>query len=212
MKRAVIFDFDGTIGDSFEYVYGFLRREARNETNYSAAELKRLREMSMRRLALRVGVPLWRLPYAYFKGRRTMRAHMEHVQIFPGMEAVIRRLHKEGAELYIVSSNSVHNIRSFLRRYELDDYFKAVRGGAGVLGKSSAIKRLMQRYSLSRATTWYVGDETKDVVAATASGIPCLAVEWGFADMRKMQLLEPAAVAKQAADIPVILERAWKKS
>jgi phosphoglycolate phosphatase len=211
MKHAVIFDFDGTIGDSFEYVYDFLKREARNETAYSKAELQALRGMSMRRLALHLGVPVWRLVPTYFKGRRVMRAHMEHVHIFPGMDHAIRQLHQDGAELFIVSANSTHNIRSFLKHYGLSHYFTAVRGGTGFMGKRSVIKQLMLRHHLQHEGTWYVGDETADVVAATAAGIPCLAVTWGFADPKKMALLEPAATAEQAQDIPTILEKKWKK-
>jgi phosphoglycolate phosphatase len=211
MKRAVIFDFDGTIGDSFEYVYDFLKLEAKNNSAYSAKELQRLRGMSMRRLALHLGVPVWRLPLTYFKGRRVMRAHMEHVEVFPGMDTVIRQLHQDGALLFIASSNSTHNIRNFLKHYGLSHYFTVVRGGAGIMGKSSVIKQLIVRYRLTRSATWYVGDETSDVVAAAGAGVPCLAVTWGFADPKKMQMLEPAAIAHQAKDIPKLLEAAWKK-
>jgi len=211
MKRAVIFDFDGTIADSFEYVYGFLKQEAHNTREYSAQQQHDLRRMSMRRLALHLGVPVWRMPYTYIRGRRIMRAHMEHVKIFPGMAKVITQLHRDGVQLFIASSNSKRNLHHSLKHYGLSQYFTAVVGGAGFTGKRSAIRRLLVRYRLPKATTWYVGDEMSDVVAATAAGIPCLAVTWGFADPEKMRMLEPSAIADHANDIPKILENAWKK-
>jgi phosphoglycolate phosphatase len=211
MKKAVIFDFDGTIGDSFNYVYSFLKTEARNTSNPSASQVNKLRQMSMRRLALHLGVPVWKLPFTYFKGRRVMRAQMENVKIFAGMDTVIKQLHAEGVKLFVVSANSSRNVHKFLRQSDLDKYFTAVRGGAGIMGKRSIMQQLLIRYQLSKATTWCVGDETSDVVAATAVGLPCLAVTWGFADPKHMKLLEPAAIANKVSDIPKILENAWKK-
>lgn len=210
--KAVIFDFDGTIADSFEYVLAFLQGEAHDVNMYTAAQKAELRQMSMKRLALRLGVPVWRLPLLYFRGRRVMRAHMEDVRPFPGMEAVIKSLHADGYRLFIVSSNSTKNIRHFLRRHELAGYFKAVRGGAGVAGKSSLIQQLRLRHRLHKDATWYVGDETSDVVAAARAGIRCLAVGWGFADPDKLRQLEPEAFAERVEDVPRILKGGeWKK-
>jgi phosphoglycolate phosphatase len=210
-QRAVIFDFDGTIADSFDYVFNFLKSEAKNTDTLTSKQQKELRKMSMKRLALHLGVPFWRLPMVYFKGRRVMRAHMEHVQPFAGMEAVIQQLHEQGCALFIASSNSPRNIRRLLKQRGIAVYFKAVRGGAGFTGKASLIRQLLLRYRLPKATTWYVGDETSDVVAASAAGLKCLAVGWGFADPEKLKQLEPAAFAERVSDIPKILEAAWKK-
>jgi phosphoglycolate phosphatase-like HAD superfamily hydrolase len=210
--KAVIFDFDGTIADSFEYVVAFLQTEARDQTIFSSEQKAGLRKMSMKRLALRLGVPVWRLPLLYFRGRRVMREHMEDVRPFPGMEAVIKKLHADGYRLFIVSSNSTKNIRHFLRRHELAGYFTAVRGGAGVAGKSSLIQQLRLRHRLHKGATWYVGDETADVVAAARAGIRCLAVGWGFADPDKLRQLGPEAFAQRVEDVPnILMEGEWKK-
>jgi phosphoglycolate phosphatase-like HAD superfamily hydrolase len=48
-------------------------------------------------------------------------------------------------------------------------------------------------------------------VAAAAAGVPCVAVSWGFADPADLQYLAPAGFAEKPADIPKILEAAWKK-
>jgi len=209
-KRAVIFDFDGTIADSFDYVLDFLKAEAHDTTAYTAAQKAGLRQMSMKRMALRLGVPLWRLPLLYFRGRRVMRQHMEDVLPFQGMEAVVKGLHTEGYVLFIVSSNSTKNIRHFLRRNGWSAYFKAVRGGAGLAGKTSLIRQLLLRHRLPKTATWYVGDETSDVVAAARAGIRCLAVSWGFADPAKLREVGPEAFAEHPAQIMELIGKPWK--
>jgi len=210
-RKAVIFDFDGTIADSFVYVLNFLKAEAGNMQTYSIAEQKTLRQMSMKRLALHIGVPVWRLPLVYFKGRRVMRAHMEHVQPFAGMPQVIAELHAAGYQLFIASANSGKNIRHLLKGQGLDHYFKAIRGGSGYTGKASFIRQMLIRYRLSKDLTWYVGDETSDVVAASAAGVRCLAVTWGFADPKSLKEMEPEGLASKPADIVRIVDDSWKK-
>lgn len=210
-QQAVIFDFDGTIADSFEYVLGFLKDAAGNTTEYSPQELKELRHMSMRHLAAHVGMPLWRMPFMYFKGRRVMREHMEHVQPFDGMVEVIRQLHQDGYQLFIASSNSSRNIRQLLRNQGILSCFRAIRSSAGITGKPALIGQLIVRYRLSRRMTWYVGDEVGDVLAADRSGVRSLAVGWGFADQKRLKQLKSDDFANKPADIVRIVEESWKK-
>jgi len=209
-RQAVIFDFDGTIADSFEYVFDFLREEAGNSTDYSSKELREYRKMSMRQMALRLGVPVWRLPYTYFKGRRVMRAHMEQVQPFDGMISVILQLHKEGYLLFIASSNSGRNIRQLLRRQGILSCFRSIQSGAGVTGKSAMIRQIIIRFRLRRDTTWYVGDEVGDVLASDRAGVHGLPVSWGFADPDRLEAMRPSGVAQKPDDI-LRMVRTWKK-
>jgi phosphoglycolate phosphatase len=210
-QRAVIFDFDGTIADSFDYVFDFLVDEARKGRTYTTKERQQMRKMSMPRLAIHLGVPIWRLVFTYFRGRRTMRAHMEDVQPFDGMLQAIRTLHDNGWSLFVASANSSHNVRHMLQRYGVLDCFTAALGGSGFMGKASFIRHMRLRYRLPKTGTWYVGDEKGDVVAAAAAGVPCIAVAWGFADPADLHYLEPAGFADKPSDIPKILEALWKK-
>ena len=211
-RQAVIFDFDGTIANSFEYVFKFLQEEAGNTKAYSSVELEQFRKMSMKDLTLRLGVPIRKLPFTYFKGRRVMRAHMERVQPFVGMVDVIRQLHSDGYTLFITSANSSHNIRHMLRAQGILSCFRAIRSSAGITGKPALLHQLVVRYRLSRRVTWYVGDEVGDVKAAHRAGLQSLAVGWGFADPKKLKAVSPTALAASPEDIVRIIEgKAWKK-
>jgi phosphoglycolate phosphatase len=211
-RQAVIFDFDGTIADSFEYVFDFLKREAGNTQQYSDAERGLLRKMPMKDLALHLGVPVWRLPLTYFRGRRVMRAHMEHVKPFPGMIELIRQLHQDDEyDLFITSANSGHNIRHLLRDQGVLSCFRAIRSSAGITGKPALINQLLVRYRLPRRGTWYVGDEVGDVRAARRAGVGSLAVTWGFADPIKLKAAQPSQTAAEPTEIARIVRKTWKK-
>lgn len=201
-KRAIIFDFDGTIADSFQYVYDFLCREAGRAADEQAAAAMQYHGMSMKAMALKLGIPLWRLPFLYFRGRKVMREHLMDVQPFGGMPELIRALHSSGERLYIVSSNSARNIRNFLKTNELEGYFIGVRGGAGIFGKVSIIRQVLVRYRLAKTNCWYIGDEVGDMVAAKAVGIRAVAVTWGFASVETLSEVADA----YARDVPELVE------
>jgi phosphoglycolate phosphatase len=200
----LIFDFDGTIADSFDYVFDYLSKAAK-KTNISAREADTYRGLSMRDIALKLDIPLWRLPFVYFKGRRKMRAHMESVKAFDGMIEVVKRLKKDHNNLYIISSNSRKNIRSFLKRYQINDCFRSVWSGAGILGKIKMIRHLRRRFRI-KDDLWYVGDETVDVASAKMAGAKVIAVTWGFASLDALKQLEPDKIVstpKQLLNIEV---------
>jgi phosphoglycolate phosphatase len=111
----------------------------------------------------------------------------------------------------VASANSSHNVRHMLQRYGVLDCFTAALGGSGFYGQGVVYPPHAAALPSAQNNTWYVGDEKGDVVAAAAAGVPCIAVAWGFADPADLHYLEPAGFAEKPADIPKILEAAWKK-
>jgi phosphoglycolate phosphatase len=202
---AIIFDFDGTIADSFEYVVDFLVHEGKKQ-QLDASERQQLRGMSMFAMARRLGNPRWRLLRLLFKGRRRMGKVMDKVEPFDGMPALIQKLHAEGHELFILSSNSVANVHRFLHHHQLHEYFLEVYGGVGLFGKSGALRGLLRDQHIEKPDSFYVGDELRDVQAAQAVDIRVVAVTWGFARPSDLETLKPTALAENPADLMKILE------
>jgi phosphoglycolate phosphatase len=202
---AIIFDFDGTIADSFDYVAGFLANEA-GLPPLSEEQKNQLRGRSMLAMARQLGYSWWRLPGLFIKGRRRMGQLMQHVKPFNGMLEVINKLHAEGHELFIVSSNTVKNVRRFLHSHQLHKYFLEVYGGAGLFGKAPTLRRLLKDQGLEREDGVFIGDELRDVQAAQSIGLRIIAVTWGFARPSDLEALQPTALANEPADLLRILE------
>lgn len=61
-----------------------------------------------------------------------------------------------------------------------------------LFGKKRCLNKLIQQRSLSPSTTYYIGDEVRDVEAAHAAKINSIAVSWGFNSNAKLQQANPS--------------------
>jgi phosphoglycolate phosphatase len=202
---AIIFDFDGTIADSFDFVVDFLAVEAGREA-LTAAEKQTLRGQSMASIGRGLGLSWFRLLRLFFKGRQRMGAAIDQIKPFDGIPRLLQKLHAEGHELFILTSNTVPNVHKFLHQHELHTYFLEVYGGIGVFGKAPALRKLLGEQHLEIKDSLYVGDELRDVQAAQAVAMRMVAVAWGFARPSGLEALRPTAIAETPDDLLKVLE------
>lgn len=203
---TIIFDFDGTISNSFPYVSNFLIIEAGLETE-DKERVEQLKGLSMQAMALNLGFSWWRLPDLFIRGRRRMRASSKLLQPYEDMAELIRQLHEEGHQLYLLSSNNSRNIRIFLEAHELDSYFIKIYGSIGMFSKAPALRRLLKKHNIETTDAVYVGDEMRDLVAAQSIGLRAISVTWGFARRGELGALKPTALVDTPAELAVALKK-----
>ena len=202
---TIIFDFDGTIADSFDSVVKIFERLTGNK-QMTTQDIDELRKFPLREVAKKLGVSVWKAPFLLYRGRYLMTAQIKHLHSFPELPKVIDKLHEEGHELFVLTSNSTRNVKKFLKYHHLYNKFVEVRGGVGLFGKAKAITRLLKRNSLDIKDCIYIGDETRDIESAKEIGMRVISVSWGFADRQSLQNHNPTAIADIPEDIIRILE------
>lgn len=203
---AIIFDFDGTIADSFDFVVAFLERHVRRGHLLEPEEKEKLRGMTMHRMAMHLGCPRWRLPILFIIGRYSMGRVIYNVPLFEGMGKVIEEIHAEGHTLVIVSSNNTRNIKKFLKQHHLYKYFTSIYGDAGFFGKARKIRKAVRRGNFTEAESLYVGDEVRDILAARGANIRVVSVSWGFDTADLLAQAKPDAIAHKRPELMGILE------
>lgn len=195
MKRAIIFDFDGTIVDSLPAVIQVFETLTKRPQRFTVPEIEALRHLSLIELAVELHIPRWKIPLLLFRGRRLIREHLKTVQLHRGIVAAIKKLDARGEQLYILSSNSTENVREYIARHSLSHYFSGVYGGASLLGKAPRLNKLIQTEQIDTARSWYIGDETRDIIAAHAVGLKAMSVTWGYNSHRALAAKQPEAIA-----------------
>ena len=116
--RLVIFDFDGTLADTYDWFASVINGVA-DRYNFRRVELhevETVRRMSARAAIKHVGIPFWKLPFISRHMRELATRDIDAVRLFPGVEAMLIELDRRGIILAGVSSNSEDNVRRALMR------------------------------------------------------------------------------------------------
>jgi phosphoglycolate phosphatase len=195
VKRAVIFDFDGTIADSLPAVVEVAESLTNRPEHFTKAEIENFRHLSLIELLVVLNISKWKVPSLLLRGRKMMREYLPDIPLHTGIDSVIRELHDKGDKLYILSSNSTENVQNYLDLHDLGKYFAGVYGGASLLGKAPRLNKLIANESVDVTQSWYVGDETRDVIAARAVGLKSMSVTWGYNSHQALQAKQPDAIA-----------------
>lgn len=205
---AIIFDFDGTIADSFEAAVQIFYQLSGHHQVLPPEEIERLRGLSLLHAAEELHVHPWKLPFLLARGRRRIGRHIDQIAVQPGMPGVIKQLHAEGHQLFILTSNSSRNVLRFLEQHQMKGYFQGVYGSVSLFGKKKALRRLLRRKGLASNDTLYIGDELRDIEAAQALNIPIIAVTWGFTGRARLKAEQPTGLVDKPSQLLAVIANA----
>lgn len=204
--KLLLFDFDGTIADTFDAALTILNKLA-DEFGFRALQpkdLERARDMRTRQLMKFLGIPTRKMSRIAKRGSEELHACIHSIQPLPGMPEALRELQTLGFSLGIVTSNSELNVQIFLRSHALE-LFDFVRSSSKLLGKARMIRKVIKRQQVPAADILFVGDETRDVEAAKKAGIRIAAVTWGYNSRRSLEALKPDFVFESPKELVSVL-------
>ncbi|MDJ0680919.1 MAG: HAD-IA family hydrolase [Xenococcaceae cyanobacterium MO_167.B52] len=180
--KAVIFDFDGTIADTYQAIVDITNSLA-SEFGYkslSQEEISFLKNLSSREIIKQSEISLFKLPFLVKRVQKELGNQIRELSPIPGTPQVLQKLNNQGYILGIVTSNIENNVTAFLQKNHLDSYFDFILSGTTIFGKHRIINKVIKQYHLDSSEIIYVGDETRDIRSARKSNVGIIAVGWGF--------------------------------
>ncbi len=201
--QVVVFDFDGTLADTFQAGWDILNSLA-IEYKYRPLrpeDLATARDMSTRGVIRLLGIPKRKLPAISRQGVKRLRARMNEIQPLPGIPEMLRDLHSRGVRMGIVTSNSEENVGVFTKNHGLE-FFEFVRSSSRLTGKAREIRRAMRQLGFKAEDALYVGDETRDIDACRSVGLRCAAVTWGYNSQRALEAERPHWMLERPEELP----------
>ncbi len=198
----VMFDFDGTLADSFPWMKSVFNELADKYKvrRFTAADEDLLRGYTVAQIIQHFDVPMWRIPQAVAYVRKLMTQEIHHIRLFEGIHAMLQQLAAHGVTLAVVSSNAEENVRQVLgpENAALMRYYEC---GVTVFGKAPKLRKVLAKSGVSPAAALYVGDEIRDIEAAHEVHIASGAVTWGYNHAEALRAYAPEEMFTNVAEI-----------
>ncbi len=213
MKKAVIFDLDGTLADTLESIAWCTNRALGDcglEKIKDREEFKRFVGNGARMLVVRAlrrigDTEKEALEEPDADGICTCPAHTEEVlaryrqyfekdcmyrvEPYEGICELLERLQKAGIRLAVFSNKPHENTEYVIKSLFGEGCFDVVQGQTDSLRAKPApdgVFEILNRLALSKEEVLYVGDSCVDMDTGKAAGVKTVGVLWGFRDRQEL--------------------------
>lgn len=206
MIRGIIFDFDGTLIDSYEPIAESLNqvRSSFDRPPYSMDEVRGMVGHGLEKLIAQAigadkvadGVRIFRERYAAICESRT--------KILPQVRETLDELERRGYAMGIATNKPSYFARDILKALEIEHLFAEVLGPNDVERPKpdpEMLEIIMMRMGLNAEETVYVGDMPLDVEVARKAGVDVYALPTGSASRDQLLASHPDRMLHRFADL-----------
>ena len=213
--RLIIFDFDGTLGDT--------RRNIITTMQMTIEELH-LPNRSEEECAATIGLPLagcFRtlfpdiqeelIPLCAETYRRFFNENLKtiHPEAFPGVVETLAILHQKGFTLTIASSRSRNSLTELTRNMGIADYISYRLGADDVKEakpKPEPVLKTLADMHFDADETLVVGDMAVDILMGTNTGARTCGVTWGNGTREELEKAGADLIIDKMEDILAIVK------
>lgn len=194
--KAIIFDFDGVIHDTFELVH-------RINTIVLGKEMDKDKYKD------------------YFNGnlydkidvktevqQKFEKLHSEEFKLLKIEEDIknhLEELHKK-YPLFIITSNNETNLETYFHNNDLKHIFKEILGVETHTSKVEKFNMIFEKHNLKVDECVFVTDTLGDILEGNKVGIKTIAVDFGFHEKKRLEKGNPYKIVSNFDDIIKTIE------
>ena len=212
MKKAVIFDLDGTLSDSImsmkysgdktmaEFGYGpFSVQDYKYFVGDGAANL-------VKRALIKGGdTELVHFDAAYARYKEIFQANcMYQVKPYEGIPELLEALKKRGMKIAVLSNKPHHATVDVIESLFGKGYFDVVQGqvdGVPIKPDPAGVFRILDKFGCTADQVLYMGDTATDMKTGKAAGAFTVGVLWGFRDRAELEGGHADAIIAKPAEL-----------
>jgi phosphoglycolate phosphatase len=213
--KFVVFDFDGTIADSYQAIVK-ITNQLSSEFGYKPIDeeaMLLLKNLSSREIVKQSEVSVFKIPFLVKRVQKELGKEIANLEPIKGIELVLSQLKHLGYRLGIITSNTEDNVLAFLVRHQLDHLFDFIYSGTTIFGKHRIINSVIKQHQIKSDRVIYVGDETRDIRAAKKSKVGAIAVAWGFNSAEILAQCQPDFLVETPEELLVAIaqhQNSWQ--
>ena len=198
--KAIIFDFDGVIHDTFELAYGInveitggkiTKEKYRDFFNGNIFERK-VDDAEKEEVSIKKFYELQNEAFKLLKLEENIKKNLKKLSgQYP---------------LFIVSSNQEAALNTYFQNNNFVNVFKEVLGAETHRSKVEKFKYLFEKYSLKREDCVFVTDTLGDILEGNKVGLRTIAVDFGFHERERLEKGEPFKIVSSFDEISETIE------
>lgn len=212
MKKAVIFDLDGTLTDSIHSIKysGDLALESFGYGPYTVEQYKYFvgdgaANLVRRALAAGGDTGLTHFEEAYSRYREVFRENcMYRVQPYEGIRELLAFLKEQKVKTAVLSNKPHAETVNVVETLFGKGYFDVVQGQVedmAIKPSPEGVFRILGQLGMTAAEILYLGDTATDMKTGKAAGAFTVGVLWGFRDREELDGGGADAVVEHPLDV-----------
>jgi len=199
MKKNLIVDWHGTVNDGMDAFFFIIEYIFRKN---------RLEPIPPDQIRQRFDIPymgFWELYAPQMTKQQQDIWYREgwekapEKKIYPGVRQELEQLKKDGANLFVLSSDYEETLIPEAEDYGIKELFTDIH--CGVHDKGIGLTALVAKHALSHRETVYIGDTAGDMRAARAAGVTPIGITWGIHPAEKLKAAGAYVTIDDFADL-----------
>lgn len=194
-SKAIIFDFDGVLADSFDHVYALNKiAMAKFGINLSKEQYKDFFNGNIH-AALRNFIKDDDVYKRFSEVRqKNFNKYYSSVKLFPEAIEFLNKI-KEKFILAIASSGMRDQIINLLKDGNIEKYFQIIAANSDH-SKEQTICEIMEKLEILSEKSLFISDTCGDLILAKKLGFRAVGVSWGFQSLDRLKSASPDFIAE----------------
>ena len=198
MKRAVIFDLDGTLSDSIHSIK-YCGDAAVADFGFGPFSVEQYKyfvgdgaENLVKRMLMAAGdTALTHFPDAFARYKELFQEGcMYQVKPYEGIRELLAALKEKGVALTVLSNKPHAETIQVIETLFGKDYFDVIQGqkeGVAIKPSPEGVFQILEQLALTPEDILYLGDTATDMKTGKSAGAFTIGALWGFRDRKELE-------------------------
>jgi len=188
---SIIWDWNGTIMDDSQLVYGIYNEECEIHglQKLTESEYKKRFYFPVAKFYEEMGLPLHKYPAVAERFSRIYRPRWNEIKVHKQVYEYLQKFEAAKISQFVLSAYEQNELSEMVNFFNLQNYFTEIAGVSADFVAQSKIQRgleLIKHDKIDTSKTLMIGDTAHDFEVAQALGTDACIVAWGATSYEKL--------------------------